>query len=56
MKIIIGTVKEKEFTFKVKRRSLAQDTSGIMKISRKNLKAIMEENGIYEIQEYQDRC
>lgn len=33
---------------KVKRESLAQDTSGIMKISRKDLKAVMEEKGIYD--------
>lgn len=49
MKIITGTVKEKEFIFKAKRKSLVQDTSGIMKISKKDLKAVMEENGIYEV-------
>lgn len=45
LKAYLSGLEKKE---KVKKKSLAQDTSGIMKISKKDLNAVMEEKGIYE--------
>ncbi|MBI5328183.1 MAG: hypothetical protein HZB80_07820 [Deltaproteobacteria bacterium] len=43
LKVYLQGLEKKE-----KKKNLAQDTSGIMKISKKDLKAVMEEKGLYE--------
>lgn len=45
LKAYLSSIEKKE---KVKRKSLVQDTRGIMKISKKDLKSVMEEKGVYE--------